>query len=258
MATIVKSIEEIRILRESGRNLSHALDMLEKAVRPGISTADLDQLAEDTIRAGGDVPAFLNYTPDGAERPFPATLCISVNDEIVHGIPREDCILKDGDIVSLDLGLVHEGMTTDSARTVAVGGIEKDSQKLLDTTRQSLLEGIAVVKPGARIGDIGFAIQSYVKPFGYGIVKELGGHSVGHAVHEPPYIPNFGKKGTGEMIEEGMVLAIEPMLNAGSRSIIQLDDGYTIKTADGAPSAHFEHTIFVTNEGTEIVTLSSE
>lgn len=258
MTTILKTEKEKAIARESGRRLSRALDALEEAVRPGVSTLELDRIAEDAICQGGDVPAFLNYTPEGARRPFPNTLCASVNEEIVHGIPKEECVLKEGDIIGLDLGLVHEGIVTDSARTVAVGNIRDETKKLLEVTKKALFEGIGVIKPGAHIGDIGFAIQSYAKPFGYGLIRELGGHSVGHAVHEPPYIPNFGKKGTGELIEEGMVLAIEPMLNLGGRRIIQMDDGYTIKTADGSVSAHFEHTVLVTENGAEIVTEQKE
>ncbi|HET8574949.1 MAG TPA: type I methionyl aminopeptidase [Candidatus Paceibacterota bacterium] len=256
MGTIIKTQEDAELLRESGRRLSLALDAVAAAVRPGVSTKELDRIAEGMIRSRGDEPAFLGYSPEGATTPFPASLCISVNDEIVHGIPSETRILQEGDIVGLDLGVNHGGMITDSARTVPVGKISYEAQKLLDVTKEALERAIAVAVPGGNIGDIGFVIQSFVMPFGYSIVRELGGHGVGHHVHEEPYIANFGNQGTGPKIVPGMVLAIEPMLNAGGRYLTVDEDGYTIRTADGSLSAHFEHTILVGEDGAQVMTQS--
>ncbi len=255
MPSYVKTPQEIEILRESGKHLARVLDEVEKAVVPGISTFELDQIAENAIRDMGDIPAFLGYQPYGADFPYPGTLCVSVNDEIVHGIGKIDHILKDGDIIGLDLGLIHNGLITDSARTVAVGKITEAAQKLLDTTKKALHVGISAVKAGATAGDIGYAIERFVKPFKYGIVRELGGHGVGRKVHEDPYIPNFGtRKGLGAKLKPGMVIAIEPMLNIGKRGIVLDKDGYTYRTADRSLSAHFEHTILITKDGAEILT----
>jgi len=256
MGILIKQPKEIEIMREGGKNLALVLDVLEKAVHPGVSTKELDVLAEKTIRELGDTPAFLNYQPYGADFPYPATLCISVNDEIVHGLPNKDRILKEGDIVGLDLGLVHKGTISDSARTICVGTVSEKVQKLVDTTKKALEIGIAAAKTGAHVGDIGYAIERYVKPFKYGIVRELGGHGVGRYVHEDPFIPNWGnKKGVGAKLKPGMIIAIEPMLNEGTRRIILDKDGYTYRTSDGSLSAHFEHTILITKEGTpEILT----
>lgn len=255
MASYVKTEKEIEILRECGKRLAHVLDDLEKAVRPGVSTKELDMLAEKLIRATGDTPAFLGYQPYGADFPYPGTLCVSVNDEIVHGIGKDDHILKEGDIIGLDLGLIHNGLITDSARTVAAGKISPAAQKLLDTTKQALEVGINAAKAGAHSGDIGYAIENFVKPYKYGIVRELGGHGVGRQVHEEPYIPNYGtKKGVGAKLKPGMVIAIEPMLNIGKRGIVLAKDGYTYHTADRSLSAHFEHTVLITKDGPEILT----
>jgi methionyl aminopeptidase len=255
MPSYVKTEKEIEVLRECGKRLAHVLDELEKAVCPGVSTKDLDNLAEKLIRATGDTPAFLGYQPYGADFPYPGTLCVSVNDEIVHGIGKEDHVLKEGDIIGLDLGMIHNGLITDSARTVAVGKISEPAQKLLDATKKSLEIGIAVAKAGAYSGDIGYAIERFAKPLKYGIVRELGGHGVGRQVHEEPYIPNYGtRKGVGVKLKPGMVIAIEPMLNIGKRGIVLDKDGYTYRTADRSLSAHFEHTVLITKDGTEILT----
>ena len=211
-------------------------------------------MAEKLIREGGDEPAFLNYTPNGAKFPYPATLCVSINNEVVHGIPSDKRILKDGDIVGLDLGLKHAGFFTDMAMTVPVGGIDKEAKKLIEITEKSLIKGIAAAKSGGFVGDIGEAIENFVKPHGYGIVKILGGHGVGKKVHEDPYIPNYGKSGTGPKLVPGMVLALEPMLNEGRDKVFLDNDGYTFKTRDGKRSAHFEHTILITESKAEILT----
>ena len=254
MGVIIKTPEEISILREGGHRLARVLEAVSKMVKPGISTAELDAYSEKLIRDGGDEPAFLNYRPAGARMAFPATLCVSVNNEVVHGIPSDKKILKEGDIVSLDCGLKHKGLFTDHAITVPVGKANKEARKLIEVTKESLYVGIVAAKGGAKTGDIGYAIQSYVKPFKYGIVRILSGHGVGKAIHEDPYIPNFGKKGSGVVLKPGMVVAIEPMLNMGTDDVILLGDGYTYKTRDGALSAHFEHTILITEGEPEILT----
>ncbi|HWA32409.1 MAG TPA: type I methionyl aminopeptidase [Candidatus Paceibacterota bacterium] len=251
---IIKTPEEIEILREGGRRLAAVLYKVKDAVAPGVSTRDLDKLAEKLIREGGDEPAFLNYRPEGADHPYPASLCTSVNDEVVHGIPRADRILKEGDIISIDLGLKHKGLFTDMAMTVPVGAISGSAEKLLRITEKALEAGIQAAEPDARVGDISHAVEGFVRPHHYGIVEELSGHGVGRAIHEDPYIPNFGKAGKGEKLVPGMVIAIEPMLNMGTKHITLDPDGYTIRTADGKRSAHFEHTILITENGPEILT----
>lgn len=251
----IKTEEEIEILREGGRHLASVLKDVVKAVKPGVSSAELNRIAEEKVRAFGDEPAFLNYTPWGAERPYPATLCVSVNDEVVHGIPNEgEKILKEGDIVSLDIGLKHRGLFVDMARTVPVGTVDANALKLIKATEESLRKAIAAVKDGAELNDIGRAIEDYVQPLGFGIVEDLGGHGVGHKVHEPPYIHNYGMDGKSEKLKEGMVLALEPMLNERTERVILDKDGYTYRTKDGGRSAHFEHTIVVTKKGAEIIT----
>lgn len=250
----LKTAEEIVLLRESGRRLAAVLQELKKAIAPGVTTLELDTLAEKLIRAGGDTPPFLNYTPHGARKPFPASLCVSLNDEIVHGIPSNSRIIKEGDIVSIDLGLTHKGMVTDAALTVAVGDVSDDVMLLIKETERSLYEGIKAARGGARIGDIGAAIERVAYKHGYGVVRELGGHGVGHAVHEEPYVPNYGRKGTGPILKPGMVLALEPMFMLGEEEVRLMPDGYTIITKDGSLSAHFEHTIVITDGGPEIVT----
>ena len=250
----IKSKQELVILREGGKRLANVLREVGRAVRPGITTLALDKLAEKLIRDSGDEPAFLRYQPWGAQDPYPSSLCVSVNNEGVHGIP-DTTILKEGDIVSLDLGVKHQGLITDAAITVPVGKIDANSQKLIDTTKEALNVGVRAVRAGGFVGDIGKAIEKYVVPHKLGIVKVLGGHGVGYEVHEEPYIPNFKTKGNGPKFKIGMVIAIEPMLNAGGNDVYLDKDGYTFKTADGKKSAHFEHTVIVTEKGAEIVTL---
>ncbi|MEK7140583.1 MAG: type I methionyl aminopeptidase [Patescibacteria group bacterium] len=251
---IIKTPEEIKILREGGKRLASVLFKVKEKVMPGVSTHELDQYALKLIRDMGDEPAFLNYRPEGAKTPYPASLCVSVNDEVVHGIPHPNRVLKDGDIVAIDLGLKHKGLFTDMALSVPVGVISPALAKLLKVTEQALEVGINAARGGARVGDIGYAIEQYVAPHKYGIVEVLSGHGVGRAIHEDPYIPNFGKRGTGEKLVPGMVIAIEPMLNAGTKNVILGKDGYTFRTADGKKSAHFEHTILITDGEPEILT----
>lgn len=255
MAIIIKTKEEIDIIREGGRHLAIVLNKVRDMVAPGVSTKDLDLYAEKLIREMGDEPAFLNYRPAGASTPFPASLCVSVNDEVVHGIPKKDRILKEGDIVSIDLGVKHRGLFTDMAMTVPVGNISDDIKKLLEVTEQSLMAGIAAANGGNTTGDIGHAIESFVKAKGkYGIVEILSGHGVGKKIHEDPYIPNFGKAGRGEKLVPGMIVALEPMLNMGTKNVTIDDDDWTFRTADRKKSAHFEHTILITEGDAEILT----
>jgi methionyl aminopeptidase len=251
---IIKTKEEIEILREGGRRLATILHKVKERVVPGVSTKELDEYAEELIRAGGDVPAFLNYRPEGAPTPFPASLCVSVNDEVVHGIPSHDRILEEGDIVAIDLGLKHRGLFTDMALTVPVGKVSPGAIKLIETTEKALEVGISAACGGNTTGDIGHAIESFVRPHKYGIVEVLSGHGVGRAIHEDPYIPNFGKAGKGDKLVPGMVVALEPMLNNGTKNVTLDDDGYTFRTADGKKSAHFEHTILITEGEPEILT----
>ena len=243
-------------LIEGGKRLAAVLEALRAKVAPGVTTEELDDLAEQLIRDGGDEPCFLGYTPEGSKRPYPATLCVSINDEVVHGIPNESIkTLKEGDIVGLDLGLTHNGIIVDAAITVPVGEVSQESEKLLRATEESLAAGIAQAVPGNHIGDIAHAIQEVIEDAGFKVVKELGGHGVGELVHEEPFIPNFGKPGEGELLEEGMVLALEPIAAVGKAAVTLAPDGYTYRTKDGSRSAHFEHTILIEKGGARIVTV---
>ncbi len=250
---VIKTIEQRENLIEAGRRLGIVLHELEKVVAPGKTTAELNELAEKLIVEGGDYPCFKNYQPEGATFPFPAGLCISVNDEVVHGIPGTR-VLKESDIVSLDLGLTHNGIIVDSALTVAVGKTDKVSYDLMNATKLALEEAISVAKVGARIGDISSATEKAYKGTGFSVVKILGGHGVGEHVHEEPFVANVGYPGTGPEIVHGMVLALEPIANAGKGYVQVAQDGYTYRTRDGSRSAHFEHTILIEDSGTTVVT----
>jgi methionyl aminopeptidase len=256
MGIIIKTKEEIDIIREGGKHLATVLYKVKSKVMPGISTKELDLYAEQLIREFGDVPAFLNYRPEGASTPFPASLCISVNDEVVHGIPSNNRILKEGDIAGLDLGVKHKGLFTDMAITVPVGKVSPANLKLLETTEKALMVGISAAQNGSTVGDIGYAIEKFVRAQDakYGIVDVLSGHGVGKKIHEDPYIPNFGKKGKGAKLVPGMVIALEPMLNLGTKNVTIDDDDWTFRTADLKNSAHFEHTILITEGEPEILT----
>ena len=254
----IKNDTERAYLIEGGRRLAAVLDALRKKMAPGVTTEELDDLAEQLIREGGDEPCFLGYTPEGAGRPYPATLCVSINDEVVHGIPNESTrVLKEGDIVGLDLGLRHEGIVVDAAITVPVGQVNEETKKLLRATESALMAGIAAAVPGKHVGDIGYAIQQEIEKAGFKVIKELGGHGVGELVHEEPFIPNYGRPGEGEVLEEGMVLALEPISSAGKASVMLAADGYTFRTKDGSKSAHFEHTILLEKSGPLVVTCAS-
>ena len=243
----IKSPEEIELLRIAGSITGDTHNYLKEFIKPGITTGELDKLAYDYIISRGCTPSFKGY--DG----FPGTICVSVNDEVVHGIPG-DRVLEEGDIVSLDIGACYKGYHGDSAWTYPVGKISKKCEDLLEWTRESLFEGLSVIKDGARVGDIGCAVSKCAKRHNLGVVRELVGHGVGTDVHEEPDVPNYGFAGTGPVLKEGMVIAVEPMLNLGTPKIYILDDDWTIITADGKPSAHFEHTVLVTKDGYEILT----
>lgn len=249
MSVTIKSAREIELMRESGRLLAIVHDELGKAIRPGISTKDIDELGEKLIRSFGCVPNFLNY------QGYPASICVSVNNEVVHGIPRRDHILQEGDIVSLDAGLIYKGYHSDAARTHAVGKISPEAEKLIKVTKQSFFEGIKMAKAGQHLFDISNAIDAYVTSFGYGIVRDLVGHGIGTKLHEEPQIPNFRQRRRGPRLEAGMTLAVEPMINMGTGDVEWLDDDWTVVTADGAYSAHYENTILITDSEPEILTL---
>lgn len=253
MSIIIKTKEEIKIIREGGKILGKILKEVAKKVKPGISTHEIDQYAYKLIKENKCIPAFLNYRPEGMRTAYPASLCVSVNNEIVHGIPKKNKILKEGDIVSLDLGIKYKDLFTDHAITVPVGKISEKDKKLIADTKKSLEIGIWAARGGKTVGDIGEAIESFVSGH-YGIVRELAGHGVGREIHEDPYVPNYGKAGKGQKLIPGMIIAIEPMLCLGSRHIVDDRDGWTIKTQDGKNSAHFEHTILITAGEAEILT----
>jgi methionyl aminopeptidase len=248
----IKTEEDIKKLRVSGKRLAKVIFETSQLVKPGITTRELDEFAQNMIKSFGDVPAFLNYQPYGASYPFPAALCISVNDEIVHGIPSGR-VLKDGDIVKLDGGVKHQGMISDHAISIAVGNIKKEEQDLIDITKRAMMAGIKAAQPGKYVNDISCAIEKEVSQK-YAIVKILSGHGVGYEVHEPPFVPNYDDGVRGPKLVAGMVIAIEPMLNMGSDDALLCDDDYTFVTADGKKSAHFEHTILITEKGNEIIT----
>ena len=244
----LKSAREIETMRRSGKITAKVLTDLMKAVRPGVTTKYLDEMAERGIRELGGVPTFMGY------HDYPASICASVNDEVVHGIPG-DYLLKEGDLLSIDIGTTFEGYVSDSAVTVAVGTISQAAQQLLDVTQECLMVGIAQMERGNRLGDIGAAVANHAESHGYGVVRELVGHGVGTAMHEEPQVPNYGKAGTGIELRSGLVLAIEPMITQGDYKVEILKDGWTVVTADGKLAAHFEHTIAVTDEGPKILTL---
>ena len=246
---VLKTARELNIMREAGRISAGALRVAGMAVEPGVTTGEIDKLAYDYIISQGAKPNFLHYNG------YPATACISINDEVIHGIPSKNRIIREGDIVSIDLGACFEGYNGDNAATFACGDISDEAQRLMDATRESLYEGIRMAIHGNRIGDISNAIQQYVETRGYSVVRDFVGHGVGASLHEAPEVPNFGKPGRGTRLVAGMTLAIEPMINVGTPNVKQLSDGWTIKTADGKLSAHFEHSIAITPEGPVILTL---
>lgn len=244
----VKTPQEIATLREGGKILAQTLQIVSKAAVPGARAAALDALAEKTIRAAGGLPAFKNF--EG----FPSTLCISMNNEVVHGIPG-DKVFQEGDIVGIDCGVQYKELFTDAAITVGIGKISKDAKKLIAVTEQSFREALKVIKAGATTGDIGHAVQTYVEAHGYGVIRALVGHGVGHAVHEEPRVPNYGQPGTGAALPVGLVIAVEPMVSAGHWQVQTAPDKWTVITADGSLASHYEHTLVVTEHGYEILTI---
>lgn len=249
MAVSIKSAEEIELMRESCRLLAHVHEELGKAVKPGMSTKEIDILGDKLIRSCGCIPNFLHYNG------YPASICVSVNEEVVHGIPNHRHILQEGDIVSLDAGLIYKGYHSDAARTHAVGQISPEARKLIDVTRQCFFEGIKLAKAGNHLFDISAAIDAYATSFGYGIVTDLVGHGIGTKLHEDPQIPNFAQRRKGIRLQPGMTLAIEPMINMGRADVLWLDDDWTVVTQDGSLSAHYENTILITEGEPEILTL---
>ena len=249
MSVTIKSAREIELMREAGRLLAEVHEELAAFIKPGISTKDIDKLGEKLIREKGCIPNFLNY------HGYPASVCVSVNDEVVHGIPNKHRILQDGDIVSLDAGLIYKGYHSDAARTHAVGNISKEAQQLIDVTRQSFFEGMKYAKAGNRLHDISNAIAAYAESFGYGVVRDLVGHGIGTELHEDPQIPNFKQARRGIKLVPGMTLAIEPMINAGTWEVCWLDDEWTVVSEDGSLSAHYENTVLITDGEPEILTL---
>lgn len=251
MSGQIKTIEEIELIAEGGKLLRNILSDAAKLVKPGITTKDLSDFANREIRKVGGVPSFIGYGEKN--NPFPAALCTSVNDVVVHGIPGKE-VLAEGDIVGLDIGMVYKKMYTDTAITVAVGSIDEKKQILINTTKKALELGIQQAVIGNRTGDIGHAVQTFAEKAGFSVVRDLVGHGVGYDVHEDPQVPNYGKKGTGAKLVEGMVIAIEPMLCTGTYHVYFEPDGWTIRTEDGGLSAHFEHTIAITRKGPRILT----
>ena len=249
----IKSRSEVEIMRESGKILAAILQLLVSKIKPGVSGDELERIAEKEVKKYNVIPSFKNYVISKNIIPFPSIICFSVNDEIVHGFPFGK-IIKEGDIVSIDMGVKYKGFHSDSAYTVGAGKISKKAKKIIEITKESLFKGIEQVKPGNRIGDIGFAVQKYAEKNGFYVVRNLVGHGVGRSIHEPPEVPNFGNKKTGLKLYPGMTFAIEPMLNEGSYYIKCDSDDWTIRTTDGRLSAHFEHTVAVTNDGCEILT----
>ena len=250
MAVTIKTAREIALMRESCKRLEVVFDELEKMIRPGISTLDIDREGERLIRSLGGVPNFLHYSG------YPASICTSVNDEVVHGIPSKKRILQEGDIISLDAGMIVEGYHSDAARTYAVGEITPEARQLIDVTRECFFKGIEKARAGNHLHDISNAIADYAKSYGYGIVRDLVGHGIGTSLHEDPQIPNFHQKRRGVRLVPGMTLAIEPMITAGSWEVEWLDDDWTVVTADGSLAAHYENTVLITDGDPEILTLT--
>ncbi len=245
MAIQLKSAAEIAKLREANLVVADVLDHLEAAAKPGVSTWELNEIAAQRLRQLKADSAFLNY----GHPPYPAVLCTSVNEAVVHGVPRKDVILKEGDILSIDFGAFKDGWCGDSARTVPIGQVSPQAKALMDATRESLERAIAACVPGNRLGDIGHAVQSHVERLGYSVVKQFVGHGIGRAMHEEPHVPNYGEAGKGRRLSAGLVVAIEPMVNAGGPEVVIEDDGWTAVTKDGSLSAHFEHSVAITDDG---------
>ena len=250
MSVTIKSAEEIELMRQAGKYLAKVHQELERAIKPGISTWEIDKIGEETIRSLGCEPNFLNY------QGYPASVCVSVNDEVVHGIPRKDHIIKEGDIVSLDTGLIYKGYHSDAARTHGIGEISKEAKDLIQVTRECFFEGIKFAKEGNHLFEISSAIGRYAEERGYGVVRDLCGHGIGTKLHEAPEIPNYEMNRKGMKLRKGMTLAIEPMINIGGYAVNWLDDDWTVVTRDGSLSAHYENTVLITEDEPILLTLS--
>ena len=252
MSVSIKSAREIELMRAAGKILEKVHENLEKELKPGMSTLDIDRLGEEIIKSYGCIPSFKNYNG------YPASVCVSVNDEVVHGIPTKKRLIQEGDIVSLDIGVIYKGYHSDAARTHGIGEISQEAALLIERTRQSFFEGIKYAKEGNHLHEISNAIAAYAESFGYGVVRDLVGHGVGSRLHEDPQIPNFTQKSRGIRLKAGMTLAIEPMINAGRYDVVWQEDNWTVVTQDGSLSAHYENTILVTSGEPEILTLSGD
>ncbi len=252
----IKSEREIELMMEACKITAETHEMLEKNIKPGISTYELDKMAEEFIRSKGGIPAQKGY-PSGIKGvpDFPSTLCISINDEVIHGIPTKKRIIQDGDIVSIDLVVLKNGFHGDSARTHLVGNVSEEAKKLVEVTKQAFFEGIKFAREGNRIGDVSFAIEEYVKKFGYAVIREFQGHGIGREMHEDPGVPNYGKKGKGIRLQKGMTIAVEPMVTEKRPDIFELEDGWTIVTQDGGLAAHYENTILITEKEAKVLTI---
>lgn len=248
----IKSEREINLMKEAGYIVALAHDAVEKAIKPGVSTKELDKIAFDVITSHGAIPSFLNYNG------FPASICASINEVVIHGIPSSKTILKDGDIISIDIGAIYKGYHGDAARTHLCGNVSAERRKLVEVTKQSFFEGIKQAKPNNRLSDISHAVQQYAESFGYGVVRDFTGHGIGTRMHEDPAIPNYGEPGHGLILRKGMTLAIEPMITAGTYKVRVLADDWTTITADHKDSAHYENTIVITDDGCEILTKLKE
>lgn len=245
----VKTAEEIGLMRKANQIVRDSLALIEEKIKPGMTTKQLDKIVYDYITGCGATPSFLGY--EG----YPASACISIDEEVVHGIPSDKRYIEEGQIVSVDIGSIYKGYNGDAARTFAVGKISAEKQKLIDVTKQSFFEGVKILKEGVRLGDLGHAIQSYVEANGFSVVRALVGHGIGTDMHEDPEVPNYGRPGHGLRLKANMTIAIEPMVNAGTYDVVMLDDGWTVVTADGKPSAHYENTVAITEGGVEILSL---
>lgn len=257
MNVFLKTEDEIELMRKANQLVSMTLAELAKRIKPGITTLYLDKVAEEFIRDHGAVPTFKNF-PNLFGAPFPASICTSVNDVVVHGIPSEDTVLKDGDIISIDCGTLLDGFNGDSCYTFQVGEVSEEVKKLLSATKESLYKGIEEAQAGKHLGDIGSAVQDYCERQGYGVVRELTGHGIGREMHEDPQVPNYGRRGNGMLLKAGMCIAIEPMITMGDRKIMLMPDRWSICTRDGKPAAHFEHTLAIRKGKAEVLSSFSE
>lgn len=245
----VKSAQEIELMRKANQIVRDTLNLLEEKIKPGMTTKQLDKIAHDYIVGCNAVPSFLGYSG------YPASICVSIDEEVVHGIPSPKRYIEEGQIVSVDIGSIYKGYNGDAARTFAIGKVSEEKQRLIDVTRQSFFEGIKILKEGVRLGDLGHAIQTYAESNGFSVVRALVGHGIGTDMHEDPEVPNYGKAGHGLRLKANMTIAVEPMINAGTFDVVMLDDGWTVVTADGKPSAHYENTLAITPDGVDILSL---